>query len=161
MPSDIIASNLINRAEPAPRQADLAHSTTQPGDAVVTGLDHYTLRCREDEIAPLTEFYGRALGLHPGKRPDFDFPGVWLCMNGIPIVHVAARLPPGAPDANPGNTGRLDHISFFSNNRAAVEARLNAAGIPFHGTPVPGFPLYQLFFHDPVGVKVEVTFRTA
>lgn len=129
--------------------------------ALVTGIDHYTLRCREDEIDVLADFYGRTLGLRPGKRPDFDFPGVWLYMGGVPVVHVAARLPEDTPDAKPGGTGRFDHLSFYARDRPAVEARLDAAGVVFQGTPVPGFPLYQLFFHDPVGVKVEVTFSTA
>lgn len=128
--------------------------------ALVSGIDHYTLRCREDEIDLLASFYGRTLGLQPGRRPAFSFPGLWLYMGGVPVVHVAARLPHDTPDAAPGGTGRLDHLSFFGTDRAAVEAQLNSIGVPFQGTPVPGFPLYQLFFYDPVGVKVEVTFPT-
>ena len=127
--------------------------------SLVTGLDHYTLRCREDEIDVLRDFYAAVLGLTAGPRPDFSFPGHWLYAGGWPIVHIAGRVPPGTPDGAPGQTGRLDHISFLGTDVATVEAHLHARGIEFQGTPVPGFPLYQLFFHDPVGMKVELTFR--
>ena len=123
------------------------------------GIDHYTLMCRADEMDGLRDFYGAVLGLEPGPRPDFSFPGHWLYLNGLPVVHIAGRLPAGTPNATPGQTGRFDHLSFLGIDVAATEAHLHARGISFHGTPVPGFPLYQLFFHDPVGVKVELTFR--
>ena len=129
------------------------------GTLLVSGLDHYTLRCRADEIDVLRDFYAAVLGLRAGRRPDFDFPGHWLYLGDRPVVHVAGRLPPDAPDGAPGQTGRFDHLSFVGTDRAAVEAHLDRTGVRYQGTPVPGFPLYQLFFHDPVGMKVELTFR--
>lgn len=127
--------------------------------ALVTGLDHYTLRCRADEIDVLRDFYCDVLGLWAGPRPDFTFPGHWMYAGATPVVHIAGRLPEGTADGVPGQTGRFDHLSFAGQDVAAVERHLTARGIAFQGTPVPGFPLYQLFFHDPVGVKVELTFR--
>ena len=124
----------------------------------LTGFDHYTLRCREDEIAGLIRFYRAVLGLRPGPRPDFSFAGAWLYMAGRPVVHVAGTLPPDQPDSAPNGTGRFDHMSFAATDPERMEAHLHGLGIPFRGSDVPGFPLYQLFFHDPVGVKVEVTF---
>ena len=125
----------------------------------LTGFDHYTLRCRPDEMDGLREFYGDVLGLRPGKRPDFSFPGHWLYLGGTPVVHIAATLPPDHASATPGQTGRFDHMSFAARDPAIVQAHLERRGIAYRGSDVPGFPLYQLFFHDPVGVKVELTFR--
>ena len=124
----------------------------------LTGFDHYTLRCREDEIAGLIRFYREVLGLRSGPRPAFSFPGAWLYLGNTPVVHVAGTLPPGTADAPPGHTGRFDHMSFRAMDPGRVESHLHRLGIPFRGSDVPGFPLYQLFFHDPVGVKVELTF---
>ena len=126
----------------------------------LTGLDHYTVRCRPDEIAVLVEFYGDVLGLHPGARPNFSFPGAWLYLNDGPVVHIAGTLPDAEPAATPGHTGRFDHLSFAAADPARVHTHLQRRGIAYKGSDVPGFPLYQLFFHDPVGVKVELTFRT-
>lgn len=124
----------------------------------LTGFDHYTLRCREDEIAELIRFYREVLGLRPGPRPNFSFPGAWLYLGGRPVVHVAGTLAPGHSDGVPGETGRFDHMSFSAHDPGRLEGHLHRLGVPFRGSDVPGFPLYQLFFHDPVGVKVEVTF---
>ena len=124
----------------------------------LTGFDHYTLRCREDEIAGLIRFYREVLGLRSGPRPAFSFPGAWLYLGATPVVHVAGTLASAHPDGGPGQTGRFDHMSFAATDPARIEAHLDRLGIPFRGSDVPGFPLYQLFFHDPVGVKVELTF---
>lgn len=127
----------------------------------LTGFDHYTLRCREDEIAGLIRFYRDVMGLRPGPRPAFTFPGAWMYLGGRPVVHVAGTLPAAQAGNGPGQTGRFDHISFAADDPGRMEAHLHSLGIPFRGSDVPGFPLYQLFFHDPVGVKVEVTFPVA
>ena len=124
----------------------------------LTGFDHYTLRCREDEIAGLIRFYREVLGLRSGPRPAFSFPGAWLYLGATPVVHVAGTLPPGEPDARSGQTGRFDHMSFAATDPGVTEAHLHRLGIWFRSSNVPGFPLYQLFFYDPVGVKVEMTF---
>jgi catechol 2,3-dioxygenase-like lactoylglutathione lyase family enzyme len=39
-----------------------------------------------------------------------------------------------------------------------ARARLKAAGVPFDERPVPGWRLNQIFFKDPAGLKVELTF---
>ena len=127
----------------------------------VTGFDHYTLRCREDEIAELIRFYREVLGLRSGPRPAFTFPGAWLYLGERPVVHVAGTLPAEHPGGGPGQTGRFDHMSFAAQDPGRMEAHLDRLGVPFRGSDVPGFPLYQLFFHDPAGVKVEVTFPVA
>ena len=124
----------------------------------VTGIDHYTLRCRPDEMDELRDFYGDVLGLKPGPRPDFAFPGHWLYCAGFPVVHIAATLAADTPTAQPSQTGRFDHLSFRAHDVLKVQAHLNERGIVFKGSKVPGFPLYQLFFYDPAGVKVELTF---
>ena len=124
----------------------------------LTGFDHYTLRCREDEIAGLIRFYREVLGLRPGPRPAFSFAGAWLYLGDRPVVHVAGTLLPSETAGQPGQTARFDHISFRAADPETMEAHLHRLGITFRGSDVPGFPLYQLFFYDPVGVKVELTF---
>jgi len=39
-----------------------------------------------------------------------------------------------------------------------VRARLNSVGVSFDERPVPGRRMYQIFFKDPAGLKVELTF---
>ena len=121
-------------------------------------LDHFTLVAQPQEIEQLREFYCEVLGLQPGPRPDFAFDGYWLYPpTGGPMVHLAAitarALPAGVHD-----TGKLDHISFRSSGLHEFRRHLEALGIANQEAPVPGFPLHQVFFRDPVGIKVELTF---
>ncbi|HUZ64228.1 MAG TPA: VOC family protein [Acetobacteraceae bacterium] len=127
-------------------------------------IDHVTIRGRPQDVDGMRDFYRNVLGLRPGPRPDFAFPGYWMYLGDTPVVHIAGSLPadgPAAPAGGPGSTGRFDHLSFRTKGLAAVRTKLEDQGITFQGTKVPGFDLYQLFFYDPAGVKVELTFDGA
>ena len=122
---------------------------------LVGQLNHFTIRCRPQELAELRAFYVDVLGLVEGARPAFRFPGHWLYSEGRPIVHLAARL-----DRRPATeTGPLDHIAFSGHGLDEMRQRLKDKRIPFDEVPVPGFPLHQFFFSDPQGLKVELTFQ--
>lgn len=121
-------------------------------------LDHFTIVAQPGEIEQLREFYCATLGLAPGPRPDFPFPGYWLYPpGGGPIVHLAG-ITGRAPPEGPRDTGKLDHVSFRATGLEEVRRHLAGLGIEYREAPVPGFPLHQLFFRDPVGIKVELTF---
>jgi catechol 2,3-dioxygenase-like lactoylglutathione lyase family enzyme len=125
----------------------------------VTHLDHFTIVAQPGEIERLREFYCETLGLEPGPRPDFPFPGYWLYPpGGTPIVHLAG-ITGRAPPEGPRDTGKLDHVSFRATGLDEIRRHLAALGIDFREAPVPGFPLHQVFFRDPVGIKVELTFE--
>ncbi len=118
-------------------------------------LDHFTVRCRPQELEELRDFYVGVLGLVDGARPDFPFPGHWLYSEGRPIVHLAAVL-----DTRPvRETGPLDHIAFSGRRLDETVRRLKEQEIPFDERPVPGFPLHQVFFSDPQGLEIELTFE--
>jgi catechol 2,3-dioxygenase-like lactoylglutathione lyase family enzyme len=133
-------------------------ATGEKVDAMeIAGLDHVTIRCRPSAVPAMVEFYRQALGIEPGARPDFAFPGAWLWLHGRPVVHIAARLPEdGGPPPGPGP---IDHVAFRGRGLEAARARLGAAGLAFEEAPVPGFPLHQLFLRDPAGARLELTFE--
>jgi len=124
-------------------------------------IDHFTIVAQPAEIEQLREFYCGVLGLSPGPRPGFEFDGYWLYPpTGGPLVHLAGisgRALPRGPHA----TGKLDHISFRSTGLHEFRLHLKAMGISSQEAPVPDFPLHQIFFQDPVGIKVELTFDSA
>lgn len=125
------------------------------------GIDHCTIRARPQDVDAIRDFYGDVLGLRSGRRPSFSFPGHWMYLDETAVVHIAGTLDPAGPAAPagaPGSTGRFDHVSFRADGLEATQAHLRARGVAFQGTPVPGTDLYQLFFYDPAGVKVELTF---
>ena len=133
----------------------------------IGGVSHITLLCTPAQLPGLRAFYERVIGLPIGPRPSFDFPGTWLYAGEEPIVHLAAVL--GEDIATAGNsastglpgarssTGSIDHIALrVVGTVEGCRARLTAFGIEFSEAPVPGFPLYQLFLKDPLGVKLEL-----
>ena len=127
----------------------------------VERIDHFTIVAQPAEIEQLREFYCEVLGLAPGPRPEFDFPGYWLYPpTGGPLVHLAGITGRALP-AGPHATGKLDHVSFRTTGLHEFRHHLKALDIATQEAPVPGFPLHQIFFRDPVGIKVELTFDAA
>jgi catechol 2,3-dioxygenase-like lactoylglutathione lyase family enzyme len=117
-------------------------------------MDHFTVLTR-DAIAT-AEFYGYVLGFEPGPRPNFTFPGVWLYSGSNPILHVVEK------DEIPSGTGVLDHMAFWGADLGSFVTKLKARGIAYdlrrapEGGPAGG--VWQLFFHDPNGARVEIDF---
>ena len=122
-------------------------------------IDHFTISMREHELAPMRAFYAEIFGLEEGKRPDFSFPGHWMYLNGRPVVHLAANLPDDfeVPDGAMA-TGKFNHVSFRCKDLEATRKKLTEKGLKFREAPVPGFPWHQIFVHDPIGLKIELTF---
>ncbi len=122
---------------------------------MIQGLNHFTILAT-DRAATL-RFYVDLLGLQPGWRPDFDFPGVWLYAGGPDaVLHIIW-------DRAPETTlpGLIDHVAFSARDLLATQARLQAAGVVMDLRPLlPGAPL-QMFLRDPNGVRVELCFDPA
>ena len=126
----------------------------------ITHIDHYNIRLKPSDLEAIRDFYVNVLGLTEGARPHFKFPGYWLYGGAeAAILHLAATLPDQADGISPDKpTGQFDHISLKASDAASARARLNAAGVQFDERPVPGWRMNQIFFKDPAGLKVELTF---
>lgn len=116
-----------------------------------TAMNHFTILTVD---VPLTiEFYTDLLGLTPGPRPPFDFPGAWLYAAGQPILHVIGGRP-----ASELRAGVIDHMAFTAQGLAATLKKLEARGITHEYRRLIGHGTWQLFFRDPNGAKVELDF---
>ena len=119
-------------------------------------LDH--LLVLTDDLAASKAFYCGALGLEDGPRPPLPVPGHWLCLDGVPRVHLADRAGYEAEVARLGLVtaeGAVDHFAFAGDNVGRFEARLAASGIEVVRNELPN-GTRQLFFDDPNGVRVEI-----
>ena len=116
-----------------------------------TAMNHFTILT--DDVDTTIAFYGDLLGLVPGPRPPFTFPGAWLYAQNRPILHVVG----GRPRAEL-RTGVIDHMAFTSNGLAATLAKLEARGLPYDCRRLPDAGQWQVFFHDPNGARVEMDF---
>jgi catechol 2,3-dioxygenase-like lactoylglutathione lyase family enzyme len=122
---------------------------------------------RTEKLEETRQFYIDALGLTPGPRPDFPFPGVWLYLDGRDVIHIIGidKSDPsglqgylGGKDVAAEGTGSFDHIAFVARDVPAVRARLEDRKLPYRQRTVPGMDLEQIFVVDPNGVTIELNF---
>lgn len=121
---------------------------------MIEAMNHFTVLT--DDLPATLAFYVELLGLDPGDRPDFGFPGAWLYANQQAVLHVIAGRPLPEPRA-----GVIDHMAFSARGLAGVKARLDARGVVYRLDRQTGSGAWQLFCVDPNGAKVELDFDAA
>ena len=134
----------------------------------VSHIDHLLLQT--EDIDRTAEWYVRVLGLRIGPSPDFKFPVRWLYAGERDVIHLAqggANVPEnrkrylGQQSEALHGSGVIDHIAFRCSGLDETIARLSEHGVAFNERRVDDQGLYQLFFIDPNGVKIELNFAAA
>ena len=132
-------------------------------------IEHFLVAA--DDIDATRDWYARVLGMRSGPHPDFGFPVHWMYVGDVDVVHIgpSARkageiqkkyLGRTSADAGAG-TGAIDHIAFRATGLAQMIAHLKAQNVPFTQRRANGQALFQLFFHDPNGIKIELNYAAA
>jgi catechol 2,3-dioxygenase-like lactoylglutathione lyase family enzyme len=117
-------------------------------------MDHFTILTTS--VDETVAFYRDILGFEPGPRPAFPFPGAWLYNDGKAVLHVVAKaeIPKGG--------GVLDHIAFWGTGLRGYLEKLKSRGLTYDLRRLPesghAAGVWQLFFHDPSGARVEIDF---
>lgn len=132
-------------------------------------IEHYLIAA--DDMDATRNWYGSVLGMHEGWHPEFNFPVVWMYLDGKDVVHISQSAKHatenqktylGRTSQNTGaGTGALDHIAFRATGLSQMMAHLKQHGIDFKERRANGQALYQLFLFDPNGIKVELNFDAA
>lgn len=117
----------------------------------VAGMNHFTVLT--DDVDKTVRFYGELLGLEPGPRPALKFPGAWLYAGGQPILHIVGGRSPD--ELKPGV---IDHMAFSGKDLAATLSELKSRGIEYNCRQQTDTGLWQVFFLDPNGAKIELDF---
>jgi catechol 2,3-dioxygenase-like lactoylglutathione lyase family enzyme len=120
----------------------------------VTGMNHFTILSRD--IDETRRFYTEILGFKEGYRPDLGFPGIWFYVGKQWVLHVVAGRKMPEPPA-----GVIDHMAFSATGIDATLARLKKHGIEYRLSRQVGTDVWQIFFFDPNGAKVELDFDPA
>ena len=124
-----------------------------------------------DDIDATRDWYARVLGMTSGPHPDFGFRVHWMYLGGVDVVHIgpSAKMA-GAiqkqylgrtSQASGQGTGALDHIAFRATGLRQMMEHLKKQEIEFRQRRASGQALFQLFFHDPNGIKIELNFDAA
>ena len=129
-------------------------------------IEHFLVA--SDDIDASRDWYARVLGMTSGPHPDFGFPVHWMYLGGVDIVHIGPSakqageiqktyLGRTSQDSGSG-TGALDHIAFRATGLRAMLEHLKREKVAFTQRRANGQALFQLFFHDPNGIKIELNY---
>ncbi len=124
-----------------------------------------------DDIDATRDWYARVLGMRSGPHPDFGFPVHWMYLGEVDVVHIGPSAK-GASDIQKqylgrtsqgtgSGTGALDHIAFRATGLRQMLEHLKKEKIQFSQRRANGQALFQLFFYDPNGIKIELNFDAA
>ena len=135
----------------------------------ISHIEHFLIA--SDDIDASRDWYARVLGMKSGPHPDFGFPVHWMYLGDVDVVHIgpSAKLAGdiqkkylGRTSQNTGaGTGAIDHIAFRATGLRAMLEQLKKDGIPFTQRRANGQALFQVFFYDPNGIKVELNYDAA
>jgi catechol 2,3-dioxygenase-like lactoylglutathione lyase family enzyme len=114
-------------------------------------LDHVNVRTAN--LAGMTEWYERVLGMRSGQRPPFSFPGAWLYLGDHPAVHLV-----GVAMRPEGKDPRVEHFAFRATGLEEFLARLKRDGERHDMRIVPGYGTAQVDVWDPDGNHIHVDF---
>jgi len=124
-----------------------------------------------DDIDATRDWYARVLGMRSGPHPDFGFPVHWMYLGERDVVHIG----PSAKNAgdiqkqylgrtsqrSEAGTGAIDHLAFRATGLRGMLEHLRKEKIQFSQRRANGQALFQLFFYDPNGIKVELNYDAA
>jgi catechol 2,3-dioxygenase-like lactoylglutathione lyase family enzyme len=119
-------------------------------------LEHVNLRTAN--LDAMVAWYGRILGMHPGPRPGFSFPGAWLYADGHPIIHLVGVET--APGADPGDL-RLEHFAIAADGIKDLIDRIDADGLRHRLNHIKDFCILQMNLWDPDGNHIHIDFDAA
>lgn len=122
----------------------------------VSNIDHINLRASRELLDELRDFYANVVGLTDGLRPTFREFGYWLYAGERAIVHLSLAAEGEVRAADVPST--FAHVAFACSGRTTYERRLSECGVTYDVAVVPEAGVTQLFFQDPAGNVVELSF---
>lgn len=120
----------------------------------VSGINHINIVVTAEQLPEVTAFYEQVVGLVQGQRAISRRNGAWLYCDNQPIIHLSEVQE--LPSSTIGS--HFNHIALACSGLEAGLARLKQHGVSYimeYRDP-PG--MTQLFFYDPVGIRMELNF---
>jgi|SRR5688500_15921328 len=132
-------------------------------------IEHFLVAA--DDIDASRDWYARVLGMKSGPHPDFGFPVHWMYIGEVDLVHIgpSAKMAGEIQKKYLGRTsqkseqgtGAIDHIAFRATGLRGMLEHLKNEKVAFTQRRANGQALFQLFFFDPNGIKIELNYDAA
>ena len=117
----------------------------------ITGMNHFTVLSHDIDLT--ISFYQKVLGLKSGYRPHLPSPGAWLYIEEKSVLHII-----GVNSTEKLLEGVIDHIAFSGTGLSKFIQHLSDLKISYEYRQQIGSNIWQVFFNDPSGAKVDVNF---
>ncbi len=120
----------------------------------IAGINHINIVVTAEQLPTVTAFYEQVIGLTQGFRTVSKRNGAWLYCGDQAIIHLSEVVEPPTSTLN----SHFNHVALTCSDLEAGIERLKAHNISYtmeYRTP-PG--MTQLFFFDPVGIRIELNF---
>ena len=135
----------------------------------ISHIEHFLVA--SDDIDETRNWYARVLGMKSGSHPDFGFPVHWMYLGKVDVVHIgpSAKMAGDIQKKYLGRTsqggatgtGAIDHIAFRATGLRQMLEHLRKEKVQFSQRRANGQALFQLFFLDPNGIKIELNYDAA
>ena len=130
----------------------------------LNGLAHLAIRTAD--LKKTLQFYTEVMGFVEVPRPSgLTFPGAWLALPGhesSAILHFYAGSAAAGPDGHipaDNDEGIADHLALSASGFIAFRDRFIQHGIAWRAQHLKGSNNWQMFVHDPNGLKIELAFN--
>ncbi|NRB00092.1 MAG: VOC family protein [Rhodobacteraceae bacterium] len=118
----------------------------------IKAFDHVNLRT--GQLDTMIAWYDDILGMTPGWRPDFPFPGAWLYLGDQALVHLVGL----DRDVAAGTDLTLEHFALAATDMDGFRAKLDERGMNYEITASDILPVVQMNIWDPDGNHIHVDF---
>ncbi|WP_185641027.1 MULTISPECIES: VOC family protein [unclassified Burkholderia] len=132
----------------------------------IGNIGHVAIRAID--LDTTVAFYRDALGFVPVPRPgSLTSMGAWLAAPGTresAVLHVyggRAAADECGQVSTDNARGTVDHIAFQANGLGWYRVHFERLDLTFKEQNLDDGPIWQLFVHDPNGIKLELSFRRA
>ena len=114
-------------------------------------FDHVNIRTAK--LDAMVDWYGRVLGMPAGPRPDFPFPGAWLYLGDLALVHlVGVEVAPASVEP------QIEHFAIRASGIDDFLEHLKSEGVDYQLAEVPGIGVTQVNIFEPDGNHIHVDF---
>jgi catechol 2,3-dioxygenase-like lactoylglutathione lyase family enzyme len=122
----------------------------------ILGINHINIEVSAEELPLVKAFYQDVLGLASGFRAISKRDGAWLYAGDTPVIHLSVTGDP----LNKQDKAHFNHVAFACDGLPEFKAELDRKGFQYmlEVRALQDRPMTQIFFHDPVGIKIELNF---
>jgi len=122
-------------------------------DMKMLAFDHVNVKTAN--LENMVRWYEEVLGLKPGPRPAFPFPGAWIYLGDRAIIHLV-----GVENEPKSDDPKIEHFAISASGMAEFLAHIESQGVKTEVFAVPGFNITQVNIFDPDGNHIHIDFRT-